>query len=263
MTTIRSDIGQYGIVPRWLLAAPVSDYAIRLFAWMAAAHADRNDDTCFPSHQSLAENTGRSVSSVRRALKELRAAGAVSVELQQRDDGGRTANLCRLVYASPVSRPPFTSEQGALSTSEQGLKGLKPESEVTNLAVKQIFDYWVQKSGRDPARTLLTEKRKTKIRARLKDGYTVERIQRAIDGCLASDFHVRNGHTDIELICREGTNLEGFEIKAGVGNGSDPRYLLEAIREARNLMPTGDRDLAIDAGAYPYDARSESVVRGA
>lgn len=55
--------------------------------------------------------------------------------------------------------------------------------------IRKVFDYWVKKTGRDPARTKLTDSRRTKIKARLQDS-TKEEIRIAIDACAASDFHM-------------------------------------------------------------------------
>ncbi|HHB1511176.1 TPA: DUF1376 domain-containing protein, partial [Acinetobacter baumannii] len=60
------------------------------------------------------------------------------------------------------------------------------------------------------SRTVLDNKRKTKIQARLKEGYTVQDIKLAITNCSKSEYHLQNNFTDIELICREATKLDRF-----------------------------------------------------
>lgn len=74
--------------------------------------------------------------------------------------------------------------------------------------VIQIFEYW-QRVFNKP-RTKLDAKRKTKIKQRLADGRTIAEIQTAIDNCSKSEFHVVNGHIDIELICRDDSKFESF-----------------------------------------------------
>lgn len=76
-----------------------------------------------------------------------------------------------------------------------------------------IFAHW-QKVMDFPLAKLLPVREKL-IRARLKEGYTVEQIIAAIDGCRNSKFHLGdndNGtvYADLTLICRNGAKLEWF-----------------------------------------------------
>ncbi len=81
--------------------------------------------------------------------------------------------------------------------------------------VQRIFDYWchVMKKGKG---VRLTTKRRKNIESRLKEGYSVDDIAKAIEGCAASEFHMGNNDTstiynDIELICRSVEKLENFQ----------------------------------------------------
>jgi hypothetical protein len=61
----------------------------------------------------------------------------------------------------------------------------------------------------------LTPKRKKAISGRLKEGYTVDEIRAAIDGCSRDPFSMGQNdrqtvYNDIELICRTGEKLESF-----------------------------------------------------
>jgi uncharacterized phage protein (TIGR02220 family) len=69
---------------------------------------------------------------------------------------------------------------------------------------KAVAEYWRQATGRD-RRTELTTKRLSLIRARLRAGRTVDELRRAVDACMASDWHTGanpNGqrYTDCEHI---------------------------------------------------------------
>jgi hypothetical protein len=55
--------------------------------------------------------------------------------------------------------------------------------------VQEVFEHWLAVTKRDASKTLLTADRKSKIAARLRDGYTVEQLKQAIDGCAKSTFH--------------------------------------------------------------------------
>jgi len=89
--------------------------------------------------------------------------------------------------------------------------------------VREIFEYWQKTLGHPKAK--LTNDRRTKILARLKEGYTVEQCKRAIDGCKASPFHMGDNpqgpfhmgdnpqgkiYDSITLIFRSGDKLEQF-----------------------------------------------------
>ena len=75
--------------------------------------------------------------------------------------------------------------------------------------LSEVFEHWKFVFKKNAA-TKLDDKRKTKIVARLKDGYTVDQIKQAINGCAASEYHVQNHHTDIELICRDAVHTDRF-----------------------------------------------------
>lgn len=77
-----------------------------------------------------------------------------------------------------------------------------------------VFDFWKEvfsKSGR----TIMKGKRESVIKARLKEGYTVDEIKKAILNVSTSDYHITNGHTDIELICRNQVNLDKYIALGG------------------------------------------------
>lgn len=88
---------------------------------------------------------------------------------------------------------------------------------------QQIFEYWCLVMQKSSA-AKFTADRKRAVKARLKEGYTIEHIKQAIDGCSRSDFHMgRDGKNttkfdDLELICRSGSQLEKFALNIGAGS---------------------------------------------
>ncbi len=85
----------------------------------------------------------------------------------------------------------------------------KPETS----QIAEVFEHW-QRVMNHP-RAKLDASRRRVIAARLKEGYTVEQIKAAIDGCKASDFH--QGKNDagavydgLTLICRNAEKLDFF-----------------------------------------------------
>lgn len=125
----------------------------------------------------------------------------------------------------------------------------------------EIFDYWVEKMGKTST-AKLTSDRKAKIRARLKEGYTVADIKQAIDGCSASPFHMGdnpNGKTynDLELICRNGSKLEGFmEITSGPAKrpdgdlGISPPFAKTTWSDLQEIMSIEAENDEASAAAY-------------
>lgn len=80
--------------------------------------------------------------------------------------------------------------------------------------VVEVFDYWVVKMGKNRA-AKLTSDRRQKVKARLREGYTVEQIKQAIDGCSVDPFYMGDNvsgktYNDLTLICRTGSKIEEF-----------------------------------------------------
>lgn len=76
-----------------------------------------------------------------------------------------------------------------------------------------VFAYWQQAMNHPQAK--LDAKRDRAIKARLKDGYTVDQLCKAVDGCKLSPHHMGKNDTstvydDIELICRDGPKVDKF-----------------------------------------------------
>ena len=101
--------------------------------------------------------------------------------------------------------------KGTGKGKEQGTNS----STKVNESVEDVFSYWCQVMGKNENQNKLTTKREKAIKARLKEGYTVEEIKTSIYGCSQDSFSM--GHNDrnkpfndIELICRSGEKLESF-----------------------------------------------------
>lgn len=84
----------------------------------------------------------------------------------------------------------------------------KPKENFKN-EIQEVFEFW-KVTFNKRSTTVLDKNRKTKIQARLKEGYTVEDIKTAIVGCSKSQFHIEGNHTDLTLICRDATKLDHF-----------------------------------------------------
>jgi len=111
------------------------------------------------------------------------------------------------------SHPPVTESH---TTKIQKTKKQKPKEKKGEFAseLAEIFDYWIEKRrsvGLKKAQQ--TKKRVSKVMARLRDGFTVDDIKQAIDGCFSSEYHRENGYLDMELICRDEGKVEMFMAK--------------------------------------------------
>lgn len=80
--------------------------------------------------------------------------------------------------------------------------------------VEAVFEHW-RKAMKKPPGAKLNGKRRRAVEARLREGYTVEDLCRAVDGCALSPYHMGQNdqhkrYDDLELICRDGPRTEGF-----------------------------------------------------
>lgn len=103
--------------------------------------------------------------------------------------------------------------------------------------VQAVFDHWRSVLGHPDGK--LTPKRVSAVRGRLRDGYSLEQLKLAIDGCKASAFHMGdNGHRkvydDLSLICRDGEHVEQF---LGYSTGS---AIVLARPAQKNLSPKAE-----------------------
>lgn len=122
------------------------------------------------------------------------------------------------VNEAPPNQEPVTSNQEPRTSSKDTLSNKSDSSgkaENQSSRVLSIFSYWAEVMGKSLSQCKLTPKREKAIKGRLKDGYTVEQIKKAIENCRADPFSMgkndrQKPFNDIELICRSGEKLEGF-----------------------------------------------------
>jgi len=110
-------------------------------------------------------------------------------------------------------------------TEQNQIQKQKKKTTVSaNAETAQVFDYWKQKLNHPNSQ--LDNKRVKAISGRLKDGYTVGQLCQAIDGCKNSRWHQgendrKTVYDDIELICRDGPNVDRF---IGLANKTDDPF---------------------------------------
>lgn len=110
--------------------------------------------------------------------------------------------------------------------------------------IQEVFSFW--KETMNHSKTTLSQKRKTAIKSRLKEGFTVEEIKQAVRGCKLSPHHQGQNESgaiydDIELICRTDDKLRRFMRYA------EPKATSEAQAIAKQV---DDINLDIDKQLY-------------
>lgn len=125
-------------------------------------------------------------------------------------NGNSMANECQKEEGRTNEKPPLPSELGAVAS--------------------RLFSHWQQACGHPTAR--FTRDRRSKVEARLREGYAEQQIQRAIDGAAQAAFVNDAGKRfdDLELICRSGSKVEDFIGRAGLANNR-PKSSLELAAE--------------------------------
>jgi hypothetical protein len=120
-------------VPEWVVTAPISDRAVRLYALLA--RRANSDSQAFPSRKYLAVNMHCSSKSVDRAMEELLAVGAVTKQ-KQYQDSRQTVNLytLRAMGGTPASRGGDTGDAGEGDTGVAQNESHKNESHKEPLA---------------------------------------------------------------------------------------------------------------------------------
>jgi Helix-turn-helix domain len=112
-TGVYRDTGPFAIIPEWVLDAPMTDRAVRLYA-VLARYADQ-DGKAFPSRRTLARRLKCSLDSLDRARRELEKIGALATEPRQ-DERGQTTNLYVLLSVPP---PLGTGREDPLGTDAE------------------------------------------------------------------------------------------------------------------------------------------------
>jgi len=129
---LQSDLPPFAMVPRWIIQhTGLTSGAVRVFACLADMAG--RDRPAWPSHRTLAIKCNMSVSSVRRHIKELVYAGALTVEPRYKPNGeGQTSNLFTLVNKPVNNTDRSVTKNKGLPTSEQGTYPPQNNRTITN-----------------------------------------------------------------------------------------------------------------------------------
>lgn len=235
-----------GRVVGWAFDRGADLSASELLVLVALAdNADRHGK-CWPSKPEVVDKTRLSRATVYRALGRLEDLGYFR---EGTDEEGRECFWLAVDGASHgemASRGETSSSRGETEASHGENRSdigtvIEPSEEPSlfSSATESIFEFW-RSTFELNGNTKLTPGRRRAIRGRLRDGYTEERIRRAILGCAGSEFHRSGGHTDLTLICRNGEKLERFETMPPPTNHRGEGVL----RRERDGVP----ELSLDGG---------------
>ncbi len=90
--------------------------------------------------------------------------------------------------------------------------------------VREVFEHWTAvRGGRKGIK--LTQDRRRKVAARLREGYTVEDLKEAVDGMMASDFHKSKGFQDLIHACKSGERVDHFRAMRPKGNKGGGKHI--------------------------------------
>lgn len=108
----------------------------------------------------------------------------------------------------------FNSNSNLISSKEEIESVAIERVDKISEQVNEVFEHW--KSVLNHPRSILDAKRRRLITLRLKDGFSVERLKLAVDGCRASPHHMGQNdrsmvYDGVDLIFRDVEHVERFE----------------------------------------------------
>lgn len=201
-----------------------------------ADHAD-HDGVCWPGVAGLQPYVGLGERQIRTNIKALEDGDLLHRDRRQgrKSDGGRATDRITLhvedlpaIIAARGKRQSDDTPTGNLTqvsgspTPDPSIAvepSLEPSEEPPALlptGTQQVFDHWVTTFGKNGA-TRLDPTRRRRIAARLSEGLTVPDLMRAIDGCAASDYHMKRGrhanrdgivYDELKMILRDRPQVE-------------------------------------------------------
>jgi len=185
---------------------------------------------CYPSYQHIAEQCEISKRSAMIHIKKLCDMGMLKKSLRATNNpqAPNTSNHYTLILGSespalgvvnllhpPSESPaPPPSESPApkpvtLFNQSYNQKERTAVPDGTADLVQEVFEYWQRQCNHPRAK--LDKKRKGKIKAMMKEGFDETDLMDAIDGVMRSEYHVKEGYTDIITIFRDVPQVEKFK----------------------------------------------------
>lgn len=237
---------QFGIVPLWLIEKPISDGAVRLYAYLAAKYVDGNME-CWPGVERLADELGKSTATISARLKELADVGAIHRR--------RRIGTSSLTILGRLENWTFESQADCMETipSENHTQSTYPNPEKSTLIDKDFEQFYKA----FPVRKARAEARR-KYRAARKD-VSHEEIMvglaayvKDVEKRRASDFPELKWQAPAAWL-NQGRWADEYDTPA-----ADPRRA--DIEKARRVLSLDQREEAKSCAAYPYDNESARIM---
>lgn len=175
----------------------------------------QNDSKCLDFAIKLGKLLPISVSELNKAITELVDEDVLQIdgdELQQkRMISDNKLSLIRAKAGSKGGKNSSFAKAKSKANTENENEDINENVNIN--IIEDIYKFW-QKELNHP-KAILTDDRKKKIKARLKEGFSEDRIKDAIQGIKNSKHHMGQNdnnmiYDDIELICRNGSNVDKF-----------------------------------------------------
>jgi len=132
---VRSDIGPFTIIPKWLLDMDLSARAVHLYA-IIGTFADRDGGGAFPSRRTLSKRMGvNSLRTVDAVIAELTRVGALIKIPRRRGDDSKTSNEYILMRADPRLHP---HEQSVAHGVEQPVAHLTYNQDLPRVETTEV-----------------------------------------------------------------------------------------------------------------------------
>ncbi len=133
-------------------------------------------------------------------------------------------------YRSELGTEPGTQSERSRNNRKKEKKGNTTKTSGYSDEAFEVFDYWQKRRSELPHTRPAqpTNRRLSKVQARLEDEYSVVDLKQAVDGCLSNPFNVEGGFYDLELICRDDqhvTQYRQWARRKGALQCSGPRSL--------------------------------------
>ena len=193
-----------------------------LLVLMALADYADEDGMAQVSVKALAERARVSERHVTSLLKELVASGDVDLV---KDGGGQERAVYNLMYRDTDTKRPVKIARPAPTTGP----------------VREVFEYWVSRMGKNK-RTILDNKRRDAVKRALK-ALSLDECKLAIEGCHATPHNMGVNPTgvcynDLTLIFRDASHWERFiETAAKAGRRPVTAKDAEPEPEVPRLSP--------------------------
>lgn len=207
---------------------------------------DAHGNEFWMSHSALAAKVGCCRETVARWFAEAIEAGLVSLKRDGSRAGG--SNCYVFLFAGGVTsdhRGCDLKSQGGVTSDHTELKRELKGTQTSNDA-QIVFDAWVAATGRDAARAKLNAKRVQAVKARLREGYSLDDLVAAVRGIALSAWHQGENpdgkkYDDMLVAIRDGGRVEKFRDLFESG-GDRPRQsavdrLLGSAPSQQELMP--------------------------